>query len=151
MKGIAYLPWHPALRRPPETRLKLRPLGTTQSFEIISKSHSGGQNGPQLFTALAPLGRLSHRVAMSVCPFVPSDDFFVWGLSFALRSHDQFRGLSLVHQFENLETWKIGNSEIWKPPAPPKNEKNDFQNRTNPLKKKKKIFIYKIFFFFFFI
>ena len=37
-------------------------------------------------------GLFSHRV----CPFAPSDAAFFGGLSLALRSHDQFTGLSLV-------------------------------------------------------
>ena len=40
---------------------------------------------------------VSHRVAMSVCSVVPSQWYLFQDLSLALRSHDQFQGLSLPH------------------------------------------------------
>ena len=47
------------------------------------------------FQSIGPLGQCFHRVAMSVClPFCVSDPFscyLFWGLSLALRSHDQFK------------------------------------------------------------
>ena len=54
------------------------------------------------FTESAPLGRFSHRVAMSVCLCVCAIgcSFFL-GLSSALRSHDQFQ------------------ASYWSPPQPP--------------------------------
>ena len=46
------------------------------------------------FHRIGPLGRFDHRVAMSVCKSVcvsvcPFSCVFFWGLSLALRSHDQ--------------------------------------------------------------
>ena len=50
--------------------------------------------GPQIFTELAPLGRFSHRVAMSrcvsVCMFAPLGAVFFQGLSLALRFYGLF-------------------------------------------------------------
>ena len=44
-----------------------------------------------IFTESAPLSWFSHRVAMIICLFLLPDAVFL-GLSFALRSHDQFPG-----------------------------------------------------------
>ena len=45
-----------------------------------------------MFTNSAPLGRVGHRVAMSVCLCVCAIGCsFFQGLSLALRSHDQFQ------------------------------------------------------------
>ena len=49
-----------------------------------------------MFTDSAPLDRVSHRVAISVCMSVCAIRCsFMGGLSWAQRSHDQFQGLSL--------------------------------------------------------
>ena len=45
-----------------------------------------------------PLGRVSHRVALSVILSVCANGCIFLGLLLALRSHDQFPGLSLVNQ-----------------------------------------------------
>ena len=49
---------------------------------------------------------------LSVCAIGCS---LFWSLSLALRSHDQFPGLSLVLPSlpPSLETWKLGNLETW--------------------------------------
>ena len=68
-----------------------------------------------IFTESAPLGRFSHRVAMSVrlsvclCHQV---QFFL-GLSLALRSYDQFQASIGPTSLPPLETWKLGNLETW--------------------------------------
>ena len=47
-----------------------------------------------VFTESAPLGRISHRVAMFVASYVCAIGLiFFRGLSLALRSHDQFQAL----------------------------------------------------------
>ena len=64
-----------------------------------------------IFTNSAPLGRVGHGVAMSVCAIECS---FFLGLSLALRSHDQIPAShwsSLPPSLGNLETWKLRNSE----------------------------------------
>ena len=63
-----------------------------------------------VFTNSAPLSRVGHRVAMSMCLFVclrHRVQFFSLGLSLALRSHDQFQAShwsSLPPSLGNLET-----------------------------------------------
>ena len=84
-----------------------------------------------IFANSAPLGWVSHRIAMSVCLFVCLRHWvqFFRGLSLALRSHDQFQAShwssippslpwnlgNLVNQkFRNWKTWKLGILETWK-------------------------------------
>ena len=70
----------------------LKPHGTNSLFKRFSGFYR------VIFTESAPLGRFSHRDAMSVsrsvclsiCGFAPLGAFFL-GLSLALRSHDQFQ------------------------------------------------------------
>ena len=110
------------------------------------------------FTETAPLGRFSFRVAMSVCLCVCAIRCIFLGLSLALRSHDQFPGVSLVlpptRKLGNLETRKLGNSETQKlrnketqelrnsetriHPLPKTNTKNNLRRRKNKKKKKLK-------------
>ena len=73
-----------------------------------------------IFTNLAPLSQVGHRVAMSVFFFVCLSvcaigcSLFL-GLSLALTSHDQFQAPhwslppSLSWKLVNLETWKLTN------------------------------------------
>ena len=76
-----------------------------------------------------PIQFLSRDIRLSVCFSVCLRHWmhFFLGLSLAMRSHDQFPGLSLVlppsltpslppWKLGNLETWKLGNLETWKPP-----------------------------------
>ena len=72
-----------------------------------------------IFTESAPLGRFSHRVAMSLCLSVCLSEVlrhrvqFFLGLSLALMSHDQFQAShwsSIPPSFVNLENWKLRNS-----------------------------------------
>ena len=91
-------------------------IGST-SFLFLNFSRATGMNS-KVFTNSAPLGRVGHRVAMSVCLSVcvclRHRVQFLLGLSLALRSHDQIPAShwsTLPPSFGNLETWRLGNSE----------------------------------------
>ena len=71
-----------------------------------------------IFTNSAPLGRVGHRVAMSVCVSVclrHRVHFFV-GLSLALSWHDQFQASHSPPSLPPLETWKLGTYKLGDPP-----------------------------------